>query len=158
MKRILKIIIITVFILVLSACSSEKTYKEKGLEITMDKGFYYKNHSQADVYFTKGNITFTALKEDYAKLESQDLNIDSDVTDYMENIFANLGSEYPIYDYNGLKYFIYGMKDNNIVYAYLVTVHKGNDAFWICSLSTTEEEFAQYQESFLKWSSTVKVK
>ena len=158
MKNLFKIIFLTIFLITLTACSDVKTYKEKGLEITMDKGFYYKTHSQADVYLVKDFITFTGLKDTYASLEQLDLNIDSDVTDYMKTLFANLGNEYAIFDDEGLKYFIYNIGDEQISYNYLVTVYKGSDGFWVCTLSTPEGIFANYQSTFIKWLKTVKVK
>ena len=155
MKKIFKFFLIIFLIILMLGCSSEKTYSSNGISITMTKGLFKKKHETATIYYENDEIFVIGLKESFEDLLEIDINESSTIKEYVEEVFINSGNRYDLQKINDLYYFTYEYEINEHKYYYISTIHKSNDAFWICNFACSSTNKDKYHDLFLKWGQSI---
>jgi len=155
-KRILKNILILIIIVLLTGCSDEKIYKRNGISITMMKGLFYKEHPNASIYYENNEIFFIGLKEKYEDLIKLDLNNETTIEEYVQEIFINREESFDLIKDENLYYYTYDYEIDNTVFYYISTIHKSNDGFWICNFACKKTDKDKYHDLFIKWAKSIK--
>ena len=154
--KLIKILLIITISTLLIGCSNNKTYTSNGISITMMKGLFKKNHDIADVYYENDEMFVIALKETYEELKKYDINYDTSIEDYIKEVFINQGVTYELKKVNNLYYFTYQYEINNNTYYYVSTIHKSNDAFWVCNFACPLTLKDKYDNLFIEWGQSIK--
>lgn len=154
--KFIKILLIMIISTLLIGCSNEKTYTYNGISVTMMKGLFRKNHETANIYYENDEVFFIGLKESFEDLEKYDINYETPIEEYVQEVFINQGQNYELKKENNLYYFTYEYEINNHNYYYLSTIHKSNDAFWICNFACPLTLKDKYADLFIKWGQSIK--
>lgn len=155
-RKIIKIIFSLIIIILLTGCSEEKVYKNKGIQITMDKGLFYKNHDNATIYYENENIFIIGLKEKFEDLYELDINHETSIERYANEVFINREESFDLIKDENLYYYTYEYEGYENTYYYISTIHKSDDAFWICNFVCKKEDKEKYHDLFIKWGKSVK--
>lgn len=154
-KKFINKLLILIMTLLLAGCSNEKIYKQNGLEIKMAKGLFYKEHPTANVYYENEEIFFIALKENYSDLIELDINEETSIEDYVQEVFINREESFDLIKDENLYYYTYEYEVNNQTFYYVSTIHKSNIGFWICNFSCDKKNKEKYHNLFIKWAKTI---
>lgn len=155
-NRCIKPIIILLLIILTLGCSDEKTYKAKGISITMMKGLFYKQHNSATIYYENDEIFVIGLEEKFKDLMPLDINNETTIEEYVEEIFINREESYDLLKEDNLYYYTYEYDINDKTYFYVSTIHKSNEGFWICNFSCEKNNKDKYFDLFIKWGKSIK--
>lgn len=151
----IKLFVIVLFLVTLTACSNEKTYKNEGISITMTKGLFYKQHETADIYYENNEIFVIGLKEKFEDLYELDINNKTTIEEYVDEIFLNRQESFELIKDENLYYYTYEYEVNDNTYYYVSTIHKGKDGFWICNFACNKNDKEKYHDLFIKWGKTI---
>ena len=152
---LIKLFLFTLIIITITGCSDLKTYKNNGIKITMMKGLFYKNHENATVYYENDEIFVIALKEKFEDLYELDINHETTIEKYVQEVFINSGQGYDLIHDENLYYYTYEYEINNNTYYYVSTIHKGKDGFWICNFACPKNLKDKHHDNFIKWGKTI---
>ena len=65
---------------------------------------------------------------------------------------------YDLIHEDNLYYYTYDYEINNNEYYYVSTIHKSDNAFWICNFACKKSDKDKYHDLFIKWAKTIKFK
>ena len=155
-NKFIKTILLLTFLISLTGCSNEKVYKNNGIKITMEKGLFYKHHETATIYYENNEIFVIGLKEKFEDLYKLDINNETSIEEYVEEIFLNREESFDLIKDENLYYYKYEYEINNNTFYYVSTIHKSDDGFWICNFACKKENKEKYHDLFIKWGKSIK--
>lgn len=155
-KRKILILLIILTISFITGCSNEKEYNKNGISITMTKGLFYKHHPNATIYYENDEIFFIGLEEKFEDLMELDLNNETTIKEYAQEIFINREESFDLIKDENLYYYTYEYEINNTTFYYVSTIHKSNKGFWICNFACDKKDKEKYHDLFIKWAKTIK--
>lgn len=101
------------------------------------------------------------LKEDFGILQSIGMDENTTLAEYAEVIASGSESdnqsEILSYDNGKYLYLTYEGTVSGKTYFYVTTMHKGPDAFWMCSFACDMKNREIYENRFLSWASTIEL-
>ncbi len=133
----------------------EKTFKDKGMSITLTDEFTEKDLVSTTVYFESMDAIVTGLKEEFSTLEAAGLGKDSTALDYAKAVTTNNQKDSEIKTEDGLTYFTYTSDVNGKTYFYIATVYKSNDAFWLFNFACDNSDKEKFESTFKTWAKSV---
>lgn len=154
-QTLFKMLLLPILIIILTGCSSEKTYKHNGIEIKMMRGLFYKNHTTATIYYENNDIFVIGLQEKFEDLYELDMNNETKIEDYIQEVFLNREESYDVIKDDNLYYYTYEYEINNKTFYYVSTIHKSYDSFWICNFACKKDEKDKYHDLFIKWAKSI---
>lgn len=155
MKLVKKIFIMIILITFLTGCSSEKTYRDNGIKITMQKGLFYKKQENATIYYENEEIFVIGIEEKYENLLELDINKSTNIEKYVDVIFQKTGIGSELIKDEELHYFTYEYPSEEITYYYVSTIHKSHKGFWVCNFVCQMKDKDKYHDLFIKWAKSI---
>lgn len=152
---LLKTFILATTIIVLTGCSTEKIYKYNGIKVTMAKGLFYRPHENADFYYENNNLFVIGIKETFEELLELDINHETTIEEYVNEVFLNSGQSYDLIKDENLYYYTYEYEINNHNYYYVSTIHKSYDSFWVLNFACRSDDKDKYHALFIKWGKSI---
>ena len=154
-RNIINYFLLILLIILLGGCNSEKTYKNKGISITMIKGLFYKEHETATIYYENKDIFVIGIEEKFETLLELDINSETSIENYVNEIFINRAENFDLIRDDDLYYYTYEYEINDNTYYYVSTIHKSDKGFWVCNFVCNKKDKEKYHNLFIKWGKTV---
>ena len=130
----------------------EKTFSNNGIEITLTSDFEKEDFSGFDAGYISDDVMVLLLKEHFSMLEgSKNMSVD----EYAQLVNENNGNKGTVKKENGVVYFEYSAVSDGKKYHYVVTMHKGPDAFWLVQFCTLETDKDTFRDRIFKWAASV---
>ncbi len=158
MKKLTALILVAIMLLSLVAClePKEKTFKKDGLEITLTSSFKETKIENYTVCYDSKKVAVYVLKESFSLLAGFE---DKTLAEYGEMLRTANASRNPgvLKTEEGLTYFEYTFRNENVDFKYFTVVYKGSDAFWMVQFASREADYDDVKEDMIKWAKSVKV-
>lgn len=164
MKRSIKTTALLLLLGIVSLCfygcgNKETRYEsDAGIAITMDSGFYEKEHISYTYYLESQNSIFIAIKEPFDQFYNAGLNPQTlTLKEYAKFVMRgnNLSSEVIDDTENNLVYFEFEKNVSSKDFYYFATVYKTSDSFWLCQFACLQKSKDTYKSNFINWAKTV---
>ena len=130
----------------------DKTFSVSGIEITLTDEFEKEDFSGFDAGYVTNDVMVLLLKEHFSMLPgSKDMTLEA----YAQVVIENNGRKGTMSEENGVVYFEYTAVSGGETYHYIVTMHKGPDAFWLVQFCTLEADKDEYRDEIFEWAASV---
>ena len=101
----------------------------------------------------EGSSYSDGLKKD--EIEEKGEETDFDLKGYADYLLKSISVTAEIKTEDGITYFEYSKKPDDIKYNYFVSVYKTEDAFWFIQFSCQSDKINEYRPLFIKWAKSV---
>lgn len=139
----------------------EHKITEDGFSITVDEDLYKSEYVSFTYYYESQKVRIGVLKEEFDILKSIGLDGNTTLDEYAEVIASGseADNESGIQSYENGKYLYitYEATVNGKTYFYVSTMHKGPDAFWLCTFACDVNNKELYENRFLSWAGTIEL-
>ena len=158
MKKVLSLALVLILMLSLVSCAPKsKEFSKEGMTITLTNSFWEKSVDGYTICYDSRNDAVFVLKEAFSLLDgAEDLTLD----EYAEMVRKNNASRSPseIKKEEGLTIMEYTFlnESNGITYAYLTTMFKTSDAFWLIQFTCEKSDYDTRRASYIEWAKSVK--
>lgn len=164
---VLSTVCICVFSLFAFSACGKATPKAKefssdaGIKITLTDEFQAKENNTQTMYLESPDIMFSALKEEFSKLETAEKLADAankTEADYAKLIIKNNNKAENSLKYdevNDLTYFTYSDKVYGKEFYYFAVALKGSDAFWLCQFACLSTNWKSFTPLFVSYAKTI---
>ena len=163
-KRTASFVLAALFLIGCFGCSlfyTEHKITKDGFSITVDENFYESEYINFTYYYESQRALMGVLKEDFGILQSIGMDENTTLAEYAEVIASGSESdnqsEILSYDNGQYLYLTYEGTVSGKTYFYVTTMHKGPDAFWMCSFACDMKNREIYENRFLSWASTIEL-
>lgn len=155
-KKALCILLSVMAVCMLCSCSaSDKVFSSKGMSITLTDEFKENKEYYGMAYYDSEEAQVYVAKEEISVLEEKGEETDFDLKEYADYLLKSISVTAEIKTQDGITYFEYSKKPDNIKYNYFVSVYKTDDAFWFFQFSCQSDKISEYRPLFVKWSKSV---
>lgn len=143
-------------VIIFSGCeASNVVFSSKGMSITLTEDFVENKEYYGMVYYDSEEAQVYVAKEEFSVLEEKGEKTDFNLEEYANFLLKSISVTAEIKNDEGLVYFEYSKKPENISYNYFVTVHKTDDAFWFFQFSCESSLIGEYRPLFKTWAKTI---
>lgn len=147
---------VLLFVVVFCGCdASDAVFTSKGMSITLTEDFKENKEYYGMVYYDSEEAQVYVAKEEFSVLEEKGERIDFSLEEYANFLLKSISVTAEIKNDDGLVYFEYSKKPENVSYNYFVTVHKTEDAFWFFQFSCESSLMGEYRPLFNKWAKSI---
>lgn len=131
-----------------------KDFSAEGMNITLTDAFDEENYQGFTQCYESRSVLVSTLKEEFTLMPGLE---DYTINDYAELVCqSNRVDSSELENEQGIVFFDYVTRgDDGKDYYYMVTMHKGNDAFWLIQFATPESNQDKMYDQFLSWAASV---
>lgn len=158
MKSITKALLLGVLCIgLLCGCTAKpETFSKGEISLTLTSGFDELKQEGAFAVYGSRDEAVMIQKEDFSTLADIGISKDSTLTDYANAVIhANELRDTTVEERDGVVCFIYEATTGKKTYAYLATVQKSDDAFWLIQFSAIKDKFDEKEATFLTYAKSV---
>ncbi len=160
MKKTISVFLCVIFILSLTACSSDgnRVFGGDGFSITLPSDFKKTENGEASEWHAEnGKCVVSVVEDKFSDLENEAITEESSVYDYLSEIINknNINTELSGSETTSFSYDISIDGNDYRIFCY---AFKGSDAFWIFSFASEKDNFDSLIGKFAEWTATVKVR
>ena len=132
---------------------ASRIFQGPGYKITLTDSFQSTTLEGYDAAYETTDVAILVLSERFTDVPEISSYTSYEYADYI--LRAN-GKQCEVKSYKDFLYFEYVSTSqvSGEDMHYFVTIHKGEDAYWLVQLVTAEKNYSKYRESFLKWADT----
>ena len=132
---------------------ASRIFQGPGYKITLTDSFQSTTYEGYDGAFESEEVFVPVLAERFTDVPEISNYTSYEYADYI--LRAN-GKQCEVKSYKDYLYFEYVSTSqvSGEDMHYFVTIHKGEDAYWLVQFVTAEKNYSKYRESFLKWADT----
>jgi len=158
MKKVLSLALVLILMLSLVSCAPKpKEFSKDGMTITLTNSFWEKAMDGYTICYDSRKDAVFVLKEAFSLFDgAENLTLDQ----YAEMVRKNNESRSPseIKKEEGLTIMEYTFlnESNGTKYAYMTTMFKTSDAFWLIQFTCAESDYETHRASFIEWAKSVK--
>lgn len=155
-KKAICILLSIMAVCMLCSCSSsDKVFSSKGMSITLTDEFKENKEYYGMTYYDSEEAQVYVAKEEIAVLEEKGEETDFDLKGYADYLLKSISVTAEIKTEDGITYFEYSKKPDDIKYNYFVSVYKTEEAFWFIQFSCQSDKINEYRPLFAKWAKSV---
>lgn len=156
-KRFFCFFILAVFLLGLCACEpSEKVFSAKGMSITLTDEFSKEKDYYGMIYYDSEDAQVYIAKEEISVLEEKGEKTNYNLKEYADYLLKTISVTAEVKNENGITFFEYSKKPEDVSYSYFVAVFKTNDAFWYFQFACESQLINEYRPLFKTWAKSIK--
>jgi hypothetical protein len=134
---------------------SPLTFTKAGFSITLTSEFAEASAPAYTVYYESGTAGVAVLKEDFTMFEAAGVSTDITLNEYAQIVMSANDTHADINVRNGITYFEYERSISGSDFAYLVTVFKSGDAFWLVQFFSETMDYSGLRDDFFRWAASV---